>query len=113
MALKVLRKNWQFRLVYRQGEKVVCKYSVAFIHRLGQADGDPAFGFVASKRVGNAVERNRAKRLLREAAREITRDLSRPDVWIVLVAKSVILNTAYSEIVRDLKNNLAISKYLK
>lgn len=106
MALKVLRKNWQFRLVYRQGKKVVCKYAVIFIHQAGQGSGDPAFGFVASKRVGNAVQRNKAKRLLREAARQISKDLSQPDLWIVLVAKSTILNTTYSEILNDLHNNL-------
>ena len=32
-------------------------------------DGRPRFGFVAGKAVGGAVERNRAKRLLRDAAR--------------------------------------------
>jgi len=33
------------------------------------ADDRPRFGFVAGKGVGGAVERNRAKRLLREASR--------------------------------------------
>jgi ribonuclease P protein component len=113
MALKVLRKNWQFRLVYRQGKKVVCKYSVVFIHQTGQDNGDPAFGFVASKRVGNAVQRNKAKRLLREVARQISKDLTQPDFWIVLVAKSTILNSKYSEIISDLQNNLIRPRYLK
>lgn len=40
---------------------------------------------VASRRVGGAVQRNRAKRLLREAARQLP---LRPDVDVVLVARA-------------------------
>ena len=113
MALKVFRKNWQFRRVYRQGEKVVGKYSVVFLLQAGQDDGDSTFGFVASKRVGNVVQRNKAKRLLREAARQISKDIIQPNLWIVLVAKSAILGSTYSEIASDLQNKLARAKYLK
>jgi ribonuclease P protein component len=113
MAFKVLRKNWQFRRVYRQGEKVVGKYSVVFILQSGQDNGAPAFGFVASKRVGNAVQRNKAKRLLREAARQVSKDIIQPNYWIVLVAKSAILGPTYSEIASDLQDKLVRAEYLK
>jgi ribonuclease P protein component len=43
------------------------------IQRLDRADGDPAIGvgFTATRKIGGAVVRNRAKRRLREAARAL------------------------------------------
>ena len=44
-------------------------------------------GFTASKKIGNAVARNRAKRRLRALAREVLPRLARPGWDYVLVAK--------------------------
>jgi ribonuclease P protein component len=46
----------------------------------------PRLGVVASRKIGGAVARNRAKRLLRECFR-LTRDQLHPDVALVLVAR--------------------------
>lgn len=53
-------------------------------------EGPPRLGFVAGKKVGNAVQRNRAKRRMREAARRV--DLP-SGVDMVLVA-TVDVNAA-------------------
>jgi ribonuclease P protein component len=44
-------------------------------------------GFTCSKKVGNAVARNRAKRRLREAARMVLPDLGRPGWDYVLIGR--------------------------
>ena len=44
-------------------------------------------GFTASKKIGNAVARNRAKRRMRALAREVLPRLARPGWDYVLVAK--------------------------
>lgn len=54
-----------------------------------RGDGDPAarVGFTASKKIGNAVARNRAKRRLRALAQAVLAPAARPGWDYVLVAR--------------------------
>ena len=101
-----LKKNWQFRRVYNEGAKVVCDCAVIFYCKNPEDDDGPYFGVVASKRVGNAVKRNRAKRLLREAVRRFSGKLNHRDIWVVLVAKSNILGRSSEDVVNDIEREL-------
>jgi len=96
-----LKKSWQFRTVYDGGEKIVGDYVVVFYYRNPEEVGGPRFGVVASKRVGGAVERNRAKRLLREAARHLAGKLNHRNIWVVLVARSSINGRTSEEVMDD------------
>ena len=65
----VLRKNSDFSDIYKKGKSVGDKYVVLFyrMNRLGYN----RTGFLASKKVGNSVKRNRAKMLMKESYRNI------------------------------------------
>lgn len=65
-------------------------------------DSSARLGVVASKRVGNAVERARAKRRLREVFR-LNRHLLPPDFRadVVLVARRAVLDAPWARVVGD------------
>jgi len=61
-----LRRRAEFRLVYDGGVKVAGRYVVVFALPRGRGS---RVGLTATRRVGGAVVRNRARRRLRELAR--------------------------------------------
>jgi len=69
----------------------------------GTGDGETVrVGFTASRKVGNAVVRNRAKRRLRAAAAEVLERSGRPGTDYVLIARDATAERPYAELVGDL-----------
>jgi len=64
-------------------------------------------GFTASRKVGSAVLRNRAKRRLRAAAAQILPLLGRSGHDYVLIAKAATLSRPYAALVADLTKALS------
>ncbi|MEM1399667.1 MAG: ribonuclease P protein component [Pseudomonadota bacterium] len=63
-------------------------------------------GFTASKKVGNAVSRNRAKRRMRALAADILPRLGRPGQNYVLIARQALLTRRFDDLRRDLEGCL-------
>lgn len=61
-----LSRSAEFERVYRQGRSVANRHLVLYSFPNEQADR-PRLGLSVSRKVGGAVDRNRVKRLLREA----------------------------------------------
>ncbi|MBO6784902.1 MAG: ribonuclease P protein component [Alphaproteobacteria bacterium] len=60
-------------------------------------------GFTATKKIGNAVTRNRARRRLRAAVREIIPRAARPDCDYVVIARGATGTRAYPKLLADLR----------
>lgn len=99
-----LRRSSEFDLVYAQGRKSTCAALVVF--HLESAP-DRRVAFVASRKVGIAVLRNRAKRLMRVAFAEIEASAPSLPGWIVLVARRDITTLKSGEVAAHLRALLA------
>ena len=63
-------------------------------------------GFTATRRIGGAVVRNRAKRRLREAARLVAPSLARPGCDYVLIARGGVTTRPWPRLLDDVKTAL-------
>ncbi len=67
-------------------------------------EGPPRVGFTCSKKVGNAVARNRAKRRLREVARLALTPLAQPGHDYVFIGRAdVTAKRPLAQMLEDLK----------
>jgi ribonuclease P protein component len=78
------------------------------VQRLDRGDDLPVvrLGFTATRKVGNAVVRNRAKRRLREAARAMAPLLAVPGSDYVFVARAGTAGRPWDRLLDDVKSAL-------
>ena len=98
-----LRRNNDFLQVRRFGKTYASPLMVlAFVRN--ELDHS-RFGFVVSKRLGKAVQRNKIKRRMREATRLLIPSI-KPGFDLVFIARRPIAQAAYEEIERGLEHLL-------
>ena len=77
------------------------------LQALPRGDDEPArFGFTVTRKVGNAVVRNRTKRRLREAARLLARESPIRGVDLVLVGRDATRARPFALLLDDLRRAL-------
>jgi ribonuclease P protein component len=103
-TIQKLRKRAEFLLV--RGGSRASKGAVMVEARRRAEDGPIGLGLTASKKVGGAVVRNRARRRLREAARQLLPRHGLPGVDYVLVARQSTPEADWAGLLDDLKTAL-------
>lgn len=88
-------KRGLFRHVYEQGRKVQSRYFTAFV--LAKQDDGVRIGITTTRKIGNAVQRNRARRLIREAFRR-NKWLAPNGVDIVINVKRPLVEAHYRDL---------------
>ena len=94
-----IKQSRDFARARSQGERLAHGSLVANWLKLGTGSST-RLGVVTSKKIGGAVERSRARRLLREVFRAHQNDLRKP-VDLVLVARPSIAGKKFNEVEKD------------
>lgn len=100
-----LKRGSEYKKVYDDAAAIHGRALVVFVRK---ADGlRRRAGFVAGRRCGNAVQRNRARRLLKEVYRNLKWLVPAEGVELVLVARAACASRTFDEIDREMKELLA------
>ena len=94
-----LAQSRDFARVRQSGQRLALGCLIANWNQL--PDGStPKLGVVTSKKIGGAVERTRARRLLRESFRLHQHELAQP-VELVLIARNSIAGKKFVHVEKD------------
>ena len=91
-----LHSGWQFREVYQSGNSF--HGSLMTLVSLSRCPDHGRVAYVASRKVGPAVLRNRAKRLLRESYRQVAAEVRERAVWRIWIARSLCARATLTQV---------------
>jgi ribonuclease P protein component len=95
-AAERIRRRPEFERVYNEGTRISGRFMTVFL--LATERPGPRFGVAATRKMGNAVERNRAKRLARELFR---RHKLTAGYDIVIVPRREMLDAPFASLEAD------------
>jgi len=99
-----IRRKSEFQRVFEAGQRVHGRF-LTLIAAPNQT-GTARLGIVASRKLGDAVQRNRAKRLIREVFRRTVRPADGPAIDLVVIPRRELFDAAYVTLENDFRNTL-------
>lgn len=103
-----VRKRREYQAIQSEGVRVSLAHFVLILAaRSATTDSVPRLGITASRKIGGAVVRNRAKRLVREAFRA-TRALFPLDIDVVVIVKRELDGLRLSHVIEEWQGAAAL-----
>ena len=99
-----LKEKLDFDNIFKNGRKISTPFFL-FAYIKSNPEKPTLIGIVASKKVGGAVQRNRAKRILRVASRKILEKYPK-GLNISIVANSSVLKLSSAELEQEICNQI-------
>lgn len=106
----ILRRKKDFSSLYNKGKSVGERYVVLFYKKNNLSYTRTAF--LASKKVGNSVIRNRARRLMKQSYKELEKNLT-PGYDLIIIARNTINNLKCADVKKSIEAALLKSKIMK
>ena len=100
-----LKKNKDFQVVYKNGKSYANRYLVLYIRENGMDKN--RLGISVSKKVGNSVKRNRARRLMKENYRFLGENI-KEGYDLIFIARNTINGKKAGDVGKSM--NRAVSK---
>ncbi len=102
MRYKMLTRNNEFARAYARGKSYVHKFLVLYVNKNRQKQ--LRIGLTATKKIGNAVVRNRARRVLRAALYNLKpRVTAENGIDIVIVARGITPHLKSQDVQKAMK----------
>jgi ribonuclease P protein component len=104
-SLLTLRKRADF-LSANRGARFACHAFVLLSHPQPDHPQDVRVGYTVTKKIGNAVVRNRIKRRFRELARQGLPGVAKLGTDYIFIGREAALTRDWADLVADLKRGL-------
>ena len=101
--LKKIKESYIFRRAYKKGRSFLSPYVVVYL--LKNRHNNIRLGITAGKKIGNAVSRNRAKRVIAAAFRQILPEIPMGYDYVI-VARTRILTVKSTVVAESMKKLL-------
>lgn len=102
----MIKKNRDFQLCYKKGKKYIFPGFISYVLK-GKSDYSTKIGITSSKRIGNAVLRNRARRVIKESYRLSIKDVEiNPGYRIIFVCRNMTPNCKSTEMMISMRKHL-------
>ena len=101
-TLNTIKKRSTFLNVKKKGQFLRSfSFNIQILKDMN-LDNNINVGYTATKRLGNAIKRNKAKRIMRELAKKVILKYGKKNFYYVIIAKNSLLKTTFKNLENEL-----------